>query len=113
MGCGCRKKKSDTPAVPLTAAQQQAIREASVRRANKALSQIKQNTQIKQARLKQNLTVVNDRKILCDSCPLAIFKDKNADNKFKICSKCNRPIFIICADPNFACPIGKFTTFTN
>jgi len=118
MGCGCRKKKSaNAPTVELTPEQQKAIRDASIQRANRALAQSKAAAAAKQAQLKQaqkqaqlqqSIILVNSRKAICDSCSLCVFNDEKSDNKFKICSKCNRPIYNICSDPTFDCPIGKF-----
>jgi len=108
MGCGCRKNKSNTAApakIPLTTRQQQILRELSINRANKTLIDVKNKE-----KARQNLILANQRKSICESCPFATFNNQTSDNKFKVCTKCSglKPIFIICSDFKFSCPIGKF-----
>ena len=109
MGCGCRKNKPNTPAapakLPLTSKQQQILRELSIKRANKTLVESK-NREI----TARNLQIANQRKAICEACSFATFNNQTSDNKFKVCNKCSglKPVFIICSDLKFSCPIGKF-----
>lgn len=106
MGCGCRKSRKTSISLTvanaqnITAAQKKALRDASIRRANKALAKAKASKQQKDIQI--------NRKTTCAVCPHAVFNSKASDNKFKLCEKCNRPLFVIAKDMKFACPIGKF-----
>ena len=105
MGCGCRKVRKTgitlTASKDLTPEQRQAFRDASIKRASKNVAKTK-------AARKQQSAVEASRQQICEKCPHAVYNSESSDNKFKVCDKCNRPLFVVCRDVRFFCPLNKF-----